>query len=77
MKKRQGTRGWVERVYGLLDFYFKEVERRTLSTRVRSSAASDGYRRQVLETSHEGGVHAAELGAPLVEGGAADAMLAA
>jgi hypothetical protein len=32
---------------------------------------------EVLETSHEGGVHAAELGAPLVEGGAADAMLAA
>lgn len=32
---------------------------------------------QLLEASHEGGIHPAEFGTPLVEGGRADAMLAA
>ncbi len=32
---------------------------------------------QLLEASHEGGIHPSEFGAPLVEGGGADAMLTA
>jgi hypothetical protein len=32
---------------------------------------------QLLETSHEGGIHPAEFGTPLVEGSGADAVLAA
>lgn len=32
---------------------------------------------QLLESSHEGGIHPPEFGTPLVEGGRADAMLAA